>query len=219
MENLKKFEEFNKELKNYLYHFTSIDNYKEILKDGFIYPFYDKILGNGISTTRYKNFKFMSYNKVMLIFDKDKLKQKYKIKPVHWFNQKHFFDNEDDYRKYGPDKKPITNQEISANQYEERIITDKPIPISYIEDVVFLNNEKISVAFQTNHSNRLGPGYEWKTTVIGETLKPHLIIKDFNNEFGDGELLKDDEGWYILTKYKENIPINYKGIKVVKEIK
>lgn len=52
---------------------------------------------------------------------------------------RHYWDNSDDYRKYGSEKKPYTNQNIPANQYEERIITNKPIPIKYIKKITVID--------------------------------------------------------------------------------
>ena len=37
-----------------LYHFTTLESLYEIINDGSIFPFYDKLLGAGISTTRNK---------------------------------------------------------------------------------------------------------------------------------------------------------------------
>ena len=64
--------------------------------------------------------------------------------PYHWFNIKHGIE---DYRKYGPNKKPYTNQDIPANQYEERIITETPLPLKYIKqiDIIgYINNDDLS---------------------------------------------------------------------------
>jgi hypothetical protein len=119
---------------NNLYHFTNLESLYEIIKDGSILPFHDKMMDDGISTTRNKNLKWLRSN-VRLTFDKNELSKRYKIKPFHWFNMKHNWDKSDDYRKYGQDIRPNTNQNIPANQYEERIVTDKPLPISYIKEI------------------------------------------------------------------------------------
>lgn len=123
-----------------LYHFTDLDSLKSILKDGYIQPDYDKMLGYGISTTRYKNFKWVGDCKVRLTLDKNELSTRFKIKPYHWFNMKHNYDGRDDYRKYGHDAKPFTNQNIPANQFEERIVTEKQIPVSYIKEIKILSD-------------------------------------------------------------------------------
>lgn len=123
-----------------LYHFTDIDSLKDILKDESLYPMYDKISGQGISTTRYKDFKW-SGNEVTIIFDKSKVKTRYKIKPVHWFNMSHNWQGGDDYRQYGHDARPRTKQDIPANQYEERIVSENPIPVSFIDRIVL--NKKL----------------------------------------------------------------------------
>jgi hypothetical protein len=125
-----------------LYHFTDMFSIMKILKDGFINPSYDGGLNDGeeygISTTRYKSLKWMN-NNIRITFDKRKIQHNYKIKPIHWFNMRHYWDNSDDYRKYGTEKKPYTNQNIPANQYEERILTDKPLPIKYIKEITVTN--------------------------------------------------------------------------------
>ncbi len=127
---LEKLDDYN------IYHFTDLDGLYEIFKDGAMFPFYDKVMGHGISTTRNKNLKWLeNFNTIRLVFDKREIKKHYKIKQYHWFNMKHNFDNGDDYRKYGDDKIPHTGQNIPANQYEERIITNKPLPMRYIKEI------------------------------------------------------------------------------------
>lgn len=121
-----------------LYHFTDLDSIFFILKEKEIVPMFDKMLPEGeeigISTTRNKNFKW-NKSEIRITLDKRELQQHYKIKPIHWFNMRHYWDNSDDYRKYGPEKRPYTNQDIPANQYEERIITPKPVPVRYIKKI------------------------------------------------------------------------------------
>lgn len=112
-----------------LYHITNTDSLISILKTGMIEPMYDKISGYGISLTRYKKLDWNG--NVILVFDKNELSTRYKIKPIHWFNQRH----DKEYRMYGDKAKPYTNQNIPVNQYEERIITENPIPINFIKEI------------------------------------------------------------------------------------
>ncbi len=133
---IKKYSEFiNEAVDDYsLYHFTDLDSLYEILEDGSVYPFYDKVFQNdGVSMTRNKDLKWVS-SKIRLVFDKRELATRYKIKPLHWFNIRHFSGEKDDYRQYG-DVRPNTKQDIPANQYEERVITENPIPVSFIKQI------------------------------------------------------------------------------------
>jgi hypothetical protein len=116
-----------------LYHFTDMFSIQSIIVDGCIYPTYDRMTGDGVSTTRYKDFK---WSNVRLTLDKRELQNHYKIKPIHWFNKRHKYQKgSDDYRQYGYDVRPETEQNLPANQFEERVVTDKPIPISYIKEI------------------------------------------------------------------------------------
>lgn len=138
---IKKYSEFITEaVDDYsLYHFTDLDSLYEILEDGSVYPFYDKVFQNdGVSMTRNKNLSWIK-NGIRLVFDKRELATRYKIKPCHWFNMRHFWDNKDDYRQYG-DVNPNTGQDIPANQYEERVVTENPIPVSFIKQIDILFN-------------------------------------------------------------------------------
>lgn len=51
------------------------------------------MLGSGLTLTRNKNLECPNSNG-RIAFDKNELKQRYKIKPVHWFNMKHFWQAE-----------------------------------------------------------------------------------------------------------------------------
>lgn len=124
-----------------LYHFTDYDSLISILESGLIEPTYDKLSGSGLSLTRNKNLKWTD-SIIRLTFDKNELTSRYKIKPIHWFNMKHNWQGKDDYRKYGSDKKPETGQNIPANQYEERVLSEKDIPIKYIKSIKILNKDK-----------------------------------------------------------------------------
>ena len=82
-------------------------------------------------------------------------------------------------------------------------------------------NEKISVAFQTSHSNRLGPGYNWNINQSGPITHPRLILNDFISEYGEAQLAKDESGYYLLVKINtnkqiEDLPQKYQGLRVVK---
>ena len=82
-------------------------------------------------------------------------------------------------------------------------------------------NEKISVAFQTSHSNRLGPGYNWNISQSGPISHPRLILNDFISEYGEAQLAKDELGYYLLVKINtnkqiEDLPQKYQGLRVVK---
>lgn len=76
-------------------------------------------------------------------------------------------------------------------------------------------DEKISTAFQTNHSNRLGPGYNWKLTTSWEKSPEMEILPKFIEEYGEATLEKDDEGYYISTSLSTEIPNTYMGIRVI----
>jgi len=96
---------------------------------------------NGLSTTRYKNLNWPSTT-IRITFDKRELQHRYKIKPIHWFNMKHnWYKGSDDYRQFGADVRPTTYQDVPANQYEERIISDDPIPLKYIKGILILSHE------------------------------------------------------------------------------
>ena len=136
-----------------VYHFTTIENLYSILNDGGIKVNKDPVISGGrvldefghptfgISTTRNKNLKW-GYCNIRLVFDKRKLKNKYKIMPVHWFNMKNKLDSDkwDDNRKYGD----ITvRNNISVNQYEERVIADN-IPLHFVKQIDIINNSNAS---------------------------------------------------------------------------
>ena len=129
--NFLKYNKLNERVDDYnLYHFTDINSLEEILEDGWLYTVHDKYNGNkSLSTTRNKNFKWLR-NNIRITFDKRELSNHYKIKPYHWFNDRHGVD----YRSGGDNTTPH-NQNIPANQYEERVISDSPIPIKYIKDI------------------------------------------------------------------------------------
>jgi len=138
----------NEKIDDYnLYHFTTVESLYEIYKDGWLYTIYDKYNGNkALSTTRNKNLNwFTKKNNIRLSFDKRELSKKYKIKPYHWFNDRHGVD----YRSKGNNATPNGNQDIPVNQYEERVISNNPIPIKYITDINIIgsisNKDKIII--------------------------------------------------------------------------
>lgn len=78
----------------------------------------------GVSTTR--NFKFASAwgNGVVLELNQRKLAQRYKIVPFQYFDT------------VGSRYKEISaSKDTTRNEYEEFVITTKPIPFSYVERV------------------------------------------------------------------------------------
>jgi len=131
-----------------LYHFTTMDKLKSILIDKKIKGNTDpKVSGSrifkqhgypseGISTTRDKNLHWTGTN-VRIVLDKRKLKNRFKIIPLHWFNMRYNVQGVN-YRGWG--NKKLTNKEIPMNQAEERVITQKGIPIDYIEKIELINN-------------------------------------------------------------------------------
>jgi hypothetical protein len=79
-------------------------------------------------------------------------------------------------------------------------------------------NETISVAFQTNHSNFLGPGYRWN--IEKETNQsPERELLNFKNKFNIDhvQLKKDSNGVYFLVDLEANVPNIWKGIRIFKE--
>lgn len=116
--------------KNFLYHFTKSNSFIKILEDGNIFPYGDSISGVGVSLTRKSNLIWEDTN-MRLTFDKNELRYLYKIKPIHWFNIKHCTD----YRQCGEDIKVYFDQKTPANQFEERVVTNNPIPIKYIKEI------------------------------------------------------------------------------------
>jgi len=76
-------------------------------------------------------------------------------------------------------------------------------------------DEKISTAFQSNHGNRLGPGHGWRVTTSWEKSTEMEILPKFIEEYGEGKLEKDEDGWYISTPLDSKIPKEYMGIRVI----
>ena len=83
--------EYLERITNVLYHFTPIDSlrYGTILTDGLIFRPSDLRIDKHdffISTTRNKDFKWLG--NVRICLDKEKINQKYTIKPVAFFKNK-----------------------------------------------------------------------------------------------------------------------------------
>lgn len=77
----------------------------------------------GVSTTR--NFKFASAwgDGVVLELNQRKLAQRYKIVPFQYFDT------------VGSRYKESSSSKITRNEYEEFVITTKPIPFSFVERI------------------------------------------------------------------------------------
>ncbi len=141
----KLYESILNEDSNNLYHFTTIDNLLDILNSGKLKVNEDpKISGSrifkqygypaeGISTTRNKNLVWGRCN-IRLVLNKQKIKQRYKIIPLHWYNMRY---GDMDYRVKG---NISFRNNIPVNQSEERIITTNGLPTSYIEEIDLINN-------------------------------------------------------------------------------
>ena len=99
-----------------LYHWTGLKSLYLILKSGFINPSTEDRddFNRGISTTRSKEYSYGRFP-VKIVLDGDLISHKYKIKPLNWWN----------------------NTKATHSEFEERIITNKAIPINYIDEIIF----------------------------------------------------------------------------------
>lgn len=126
----------------YLYHFISTKHLNFILKNNFCLKFVppdcnEQLLlkDRYISTTRKFNLNWCS--DLRLVFNQNKLKRDFRIKPIHYFNiinkslNNNNFDNVYDLRDVSnielKNKKYLNNHakneyDIQLNQFEERII-------------------------------------------------------------------------------------------------
>ena len=131
-----------------LYHGTNASKLESLIKDGFR-PFTlqvaeklmlsknkntksrdgTDIVGyyNGVSLTRSKQFAIQWSKEheisIVLELDQQKLAQKYKIKPMQFWKGKTRSDEE------------LTGSKNVYNEYEEFVVTDKPIPFKYVTKV------------------------------------------------------------------------------------
>ncbi len=110
-------------MKENLYYFTELDNLKKILENGIRFRNNDLLNDDfpyyfAISTTRKYNFKWADSksNNFRIVLDKEKIKNHYKILPVHYYNQ--YYKNDDVVPNGTKDQRVNDN---TWNQYEERI--------------------------------------------------------------------------------------------------
>lgn len=104
-------------MKENLYHFTNHTALKSILKNGIHFKQNDLYSNKfkyyyTISTTRNYDFKWLSKD-VRIVLDKERIKNEYVIKPIHWKNTSYYHINSPDHRLFG-------HADI-MNQTEERI--------------------------------------------------------------------------------------------------
>jgi hypothetical protein len=116
----------------FLYHYTSPDNIKNILKNGIKFSFPQKEISDKyfISTTRRKqNWK----HKTLIILDGNKISEKYKIIPIQAST---YIDNPSDewFKQVGVKIDSLGGSELA----EERIISDKP---GYLDPKYIINTE------------------------------------------------------------------------------
>jgi len=130
-----------------LYHGTNASKLESLITNGFrpvTLQAADKLMMNGANTTKAKdggelvgyyqgvsltrNKKFaMQWSQeheisVVLEFDQQKLAQKYKIKPIQFW------------RGISRSKESLQTNRL-YNEYEEFVVTDKPIPFKYVTKV------------------------------------------------------------------------------------
>lgn len=144
-----------------LYHGCTLPRAISILKSGYIHPSnYDD--HDGISLTRDPNLWFAQGEKgrgnVTFVLDQNKIRQNFKLKPYDWLAH----DESDGHDGWSP-----------REESEERIFTDKPLPVnnSYVKEILLpLSMKNISpdnkspsvdaiaksVVLFMNEANRLG---------------------------------------------------------------
>ncbi len=166
-------------MKENLYHFTNHYALKTILESGLRFtrndlyntenfPYYYTI-----STTRNYDFKWV-VNGCRIVLDKEKIKKKYIIKPIHWYNKSNArlidsgYSNSSDIRPLGHDS--------VMNQFEERICLN-PIDVyrqyfispKYIKQIDILN---------VNDGNKIADDFKKKIESINiHNIKINYVDK------------------------------------------
>lgn len=136
-----------------LYHGTKIDFFSDIMRDKFIDPKTQhlewKLLKRkidpknddsawsqrkGISLTRSLPFA-MHWGQVVIVLDQQKLTHRYKLVPIQFWQ-----DRPDHKEQVAPQPSRSPDTYGRTNEYEEFVMTDKPVSINYATGIIVRNS-------------------------------------------------------------------------------